>query len=268
MEGALLHGETHETAQGRLVRLLAVEIGHHGVVIELDARLDQLGAVLLGLILQIGRDLDLVELGAERLARPDEPLHPDEIDDALEIALGADRQLQADGLAGDALDDVVDAFEEVGADLVHLVDEDDARHVVLVGLAPHGLGLRLDALVAVEHAHGAVEHAQRALDLDGEIDVAGGVDDVQPLVAPEAGGRGGGDRDATLLLLLHPVHGGGALMDLADLVRLAGVIEDPLGGRGLAGIDVGHDAEVAVVLDGVRAGHRSNAPSGSCRHQR
>ena len=168
----------------------------------------------------------------------------------------ADRQLQADRLAGDAVDDVGDALEEVGADLVHLVDEHDARHVVLVGLAPHGLGLRLDALVAVEHADGAVEHAQRALDLDGEVDVAGGVDDVQALLAPEARRRGGRDRDAALLLLLHPVHGGGALMDFADLVGLSGVVEDPLGRRGLAGIDVGHDAEVAVVLDRVRAGHR------------
>jgi hypothetical protein len=41
---------------------------------------------------------------------------------------------------------------EVGADAVHLVDEADARHAVLVGLAPHGLGLRLDAGDRVEHA--------------------------------------------------------------------------------------------------------------------
>ncbi len=61
---------------------------------------------------------------------------------------------------------------EVGAQLVHLVDEADARHVVLVGLAPHLLGLRLDTLLAVEDGNGAVEHAQRALHLDGEVDVA------------------------------------------------------------------------------------------------
>ena len=34
-----------------------------------------------------------------------------------------------------------------------------------------------------------------------------------------AGGRGGGDRDAALLLLLHPVHHGRAVVDLADLVE-------------------------------------------------
>src|SRR5690606_14428738 len=74
---------------------------------------------------------------------------------------------------------------------------------------------------------------------------------------PERGGGRGLDRDATLLLLLHPVHGRGAIMHLTDLVALAGVEQDALGGRGLAGIDVGHDAEVAVTLDGSGASHGS-----------
>ena len=64
-----------------------------------------------------------------------------------------------------------------------------------------------------------------------------------------------GDGDAALLLLLHPVHGRGAVVDFADLMGLAGVVEDPLGGRGLARVDVGHDPEVAVVFDSVEAGH-------------
>ena len=54
--------------------------------------------------------------------------------------------------------------------------------LVLVGLAPDGLGLRLDAVAAVEHRHRAVEHAQRALDLDGEVHVAGRVDDVDAVL--------------------------------------------------------------------------------------
>ena len=78
----------------------------------------------------------------------------------------------------------VEGLEEVGAEAVHLVDEAHARDAVLVGLAPDGLGLRLHAGDAVEHRDGAVEDAQRALDLDGEVDVAGGVDDVDAVVAP------------------------------------------------------------------------------------
>ena len=133
---------------------------------------------------------------------------------------------------------------EVRADAVHLVDEADARHAVLVGLAPDGLRLRLDAGDRVEHGDRAVEHAQRALDFGGEVDVARRVDDVDAVIAPEAGGRGGRDRDAALLLLLHPVHDGGAFVDLADLVRDPGVEQDPFGRGRLAGIDVGHDADV------------------------
>ena len=106
----------------------------------------------------------------------------------------------------------------------------------------------------VEHAYGAVEHAQRTLDFDGEVDVAGGVDDVEALARSRSGRRGRRDGDAALLLLLHPVHGRGAVVHFADLVALAGVIEDALGRRRLAGIDVRHDAEVAVVLDGVMRG--------------
>ena len=58
--------------------------------------------------------------------------------------------------------------------LVHLVDEDDARNVVAVSLAPYRFGLRLHALVAVKHGDRAVEHAQGPLDFDGEVHVAGG----------------------------------------------------------------------------------------------
>ena len=44
----------------------------------------------------------------------------------------------------------------------------------------------------------------------------------------QSGGGSGLDRDATLLLLLHPVHGGGAVVHFTDLVALAGVEQDAL----------------------------------------
>ena len=79
---------------------------------------------------------------------------------------------------------IIDRSVEVGAHAVDLVDEADTRHVVLVRLAPHCLRLRLDAGDGVEHHDRAVEHAQRALDLDREVDVAGRVDDVDAVVVP------------------------------------------------------------------------------------
>src|SRR5256885_8780636 len=73
------------------------------------------------------------------------------------------------------------------------------------------------------------------------------------MVVPETRRGGSRDRDAALLLLGHPVHRRGALVDLADLVDLLGVEEDPLGHGGLARVDVGDDADVPVALERILA---------------
>jgi hypothetical protein len=78
--------------------------------------------------------------------------------------------------------------------------------------------------------------------------VTGGVDDVDLVLVPEAGRRGGRDGDSTFLLLRHPVHGGCTVVHLTDLVGDARVVQDALGGGGLAGIDVSHDADVADLV--------------------
>src|SRR4051812_27718790 len=213
-----------------LLLLGEVELGD--VVVEVGQRADEVLARLLGGVDVLGRDVDDLLLLAE-VVLVDDGLHAEQVDDALEARLRADRQLDRDGVGAQARLHRLHGALEVRADAVHLVDERDPRHGVLVGLAPDGLRLRLDAGDGVEEGDRAVEHAQRALHLDGEVDVAGRVDDVDAVLAPLARRRGGGDRDATLLLLLHPVHRGGALVDLADLVRAPRVVEDPLSRRRL-----------------------------------
>ena len=229
------------------------EVLLHEVVVAGGDGLEQQLAVLGGLIVHVGGDLDLVPLGAELFVVPDERLHLDQVDQPDERlvgfgATGTNGKVD-DGRRGlQAILDHGDGAVEVGADAVHLVDEAHARDLVLVGLTPHGLGLRLDAGDRVEHGDSAVEDAQRPLDFDGEVDVAGGVDDVDAVVVPDARRGCGGDGDAALLLLRHVVHGRGAVVDLADLVALAGVVEDALGRGGLARVDVGHDADIAGAL--------------------
>jgi hypothetical protein len=110
-------------------------------------------------------------------------------------------------------------------------------------------------LVAVEHDDSAVEHTQAALDFNSEVDVAGRIDDVEALFLPERRRRRRRNGDAALLLLLHPVHGGRAIVDFADLVALAAIKQNPLGRRRLAGVDVRHDAKVAVVFDFILTRH-------------
>ena len=229
---------------------LTAEILFEQRLVGLGDGLEQLGAVLGGLLGQLSRNVDDVILLAELgLAAPHLGFHFDQVDDALEVSLRTDRQLDRNHPGAEALLHGPHREVEVRADLVHLVDEADPRHVVLIGLSPDLLGLGLDALLAVEDGDGTVEHAQRALHLNGEVDVARGVNDVDLVVIPETGGGGGGDGDPALLLLFHPVHGGGAVVHLTDLVAHTGVVEDALGCRRLAGINVRHDADVADLVE-------------------
>src|SRR5450759_2745638 len=62
------------------------------------------------------------------------------------------------------------------------------------------------------------------VDFSGEVDVARRINNVDLDIFPLAGRGGGGDGDAALLFLLHPVHDSSAVMHLTDLVGAAGVI--------------------------------------------
>ena len=231
-------------------RALVLEVGLHQLVVVVGDRVDQLVVVLVGLLGQLGRDLADVHRRAE-VVRPRDRPHLDEVDDAAEVLLAPDRKLHRDGPRAEAVDHRLHRGEEVGARAVHLVHEGDAGNLVVVGLAPDRLGLRLDAGDRVEDGDRAVEDAQASLDLHRKVHVPGRIDNVDAKVAPERRRRSRRDRDPALLLLRHPVHDGSALVDLAHLVGAAGVVEDPLGRRGLARVDVGHDPDVA---DGLEAG--------------
>jgi len=71
----------------------------------------------------------------------------------------------------------------------------------------------------------------------------------------KTGRRRGRDRDTALLLLLHPVHDGGAVVHFAHFVRNPGVEQHAFGGRGLTGINVSTDADITIPLDGCFAWH-------------
>ena len=142
---------------------------------------------------------------------------------------------------------------EIGADAVHLVDERDARHAILIGLAPDRLGLRLHAGDRVKHRYGAIEHAKRPLDFHSEIHVTRRVNDVDAIglveTLPGSRGRRGRDGDPAFALLIHPVHHRRAFVHFADLVGDTGIEKDALGAGSLPRIDVGHDPDVADLIE-------------------
>ena len=230
----------------------------HQLVVAVGGGLKQLLVVQLGIFLELGRDLvHRLGVGHALVVGLEVPgSHGHEVHDAPEVILGTHGNLGGHGLRIQTVAHGLDGMEEVGTHAVVLVDEGDAGHAVTLGLAPHRLGLRLHAGNGIEYGDGAVEHAQGALYLGREVHVAGGVDDLEAVllaigltagVLPKAGGGCSGDGHAALLLLDHPVHGGSAVVHLADLMSFARVVEDALGRGGLACIDVGHDADVARI---------------------
>jgi len=114
--------------------------------------------------------------------------------------------------------------------------------------------LRLHAGNCVEHRYRAIQHAQAALHFSREIHVAGRIDNVDLDVAPFAGGGSRRNRNAALLLLLHPIHGGSALMDFAQFMGTPRVIKDALGRGGLTGIDMCGDADILIRSSGTSLG--------------
>src|ERR1700761_8966646 len=226
---------------------LSFEVLVHHLVVRIRNRLDELVAHLLGLLLQVRRDLNDVILRAHRLVVPHDAAHLDEIHNTLELGLFADRNLNRNRTRAQTIHDRRGRILKVRARLVHLVDEANARNLVLIGLPPHRLRLRLNALHRVERRARAVQHAQRALHLGREVHVPRRVDDVDADAIPGAGRRSRRNRDAALLLLLHPVHRRGALVHLADTVRDARIEEDSLRRRRLSGVDVRHDADIPTL---------------------
>ena len=121
--------------------------------------------------------------------------------------------------------------------------------------------LRLDAVGRVDHHQRRVDRGQHAVGVFGEVLVAGRVEQVDDAVAVLHLHHRRGDRDAALLLDLHPV-GGGVARGLARLHRAgdldrAGEQQQLLGQRGLARVGVGNDGEGAAAAHlGGEVGHR------------
>ncbi|MNI58662.1 hypothetical protein D3C73_1137810 [compost metagenome] len=217
---------------------------------------------LLGLVLHGGGNVHVLEFHALAGVVPDDGLHLDQVDHAFEVVFGAHGQLDRHGVAFQAFSDLALHAQEIGAHAIHLVHERQARHLVLVGLAPDGFGLRLHAAHRVIDHDSAIQHAHGPFNFNGEVNVARCVNDVDAVFGviarhalPEGGGGGRRDGDAAFLLLFHPVHHGGAVMDFADFVGDTGIEEDALGRRRFARVDMGADADVAVKLDARLASH-------------
>src|SRR5688572_4334798 len=108
---------------------------------------------------------------------------------------------------------------------------------MLVSLTPRRFRLRLDTDRRFEQRDRTADDPQRALHFHQEVDVAGGIDDVDEVIVPETGGSRRADGAAPLLVLIRQVVKHVVPKGLPDLAA-SGIEEDTLGRGRATGIDV------------------------------
>ena len=176
-------------------------------------------------------------------------------DDRLEHVLDAEPGLGRDqhGVGGVEADHVLDLLLDLvglGGGQVDLVEDRDDLVVVVDRLVDVGERLRLDALARIDDEQRALAGGERAVHLVGEVDMAGRVDEVEDVVLAvlRAVVEPDGlrlDGDAALALDVHRVEH--LLLHLARR-EPAGHLDQPVGERRLAVVDMGDDREVADVF--------------------
>ena len=183
------------------------------------------------------------------------------MDDRLEHGLDVEPGLCRDrhrlrGVDADHLLDLLLDALGLGRRQVDLVQD---RHDLVAGVdrvVDVGERLRLDALRGVDDEERALASRKRARHLVGEVDVPRRVHEVEdvgfsvlrPVLEPH---RLGLDGDAALALDVHRIE---HLLDHVALRDRAGRLDQPVGERRLAVVDVSDDREVADMVDRV-GGH-------------
>ena len=182
-------------------------------------------------------------------------------DDRLQHALDVEAGLGRDrhGVGGVEADHILDLLLDavrLGGRQVDLVED---RHDLVVGverLVDVGQRLRLDALAGVDDEQRALAGREAARDLVGEVDVARRVHQVQRvdlavlgLVLQPDGLRL--DGDAALSLDIHGIED---LFGHLAVGQRAGRLDEAVGERRLAMVDMGDDREIPDRVDGMR-GH-------------
>ncbi len=177
----------------------------------------------------------------------------EQIRDAL-AGLGADQQ-RIVGLDADDVLDLVHHPLRVGARQVDLVEHRQHLEPLVDGRVAVGDALRLDALGGIDHQQRALAGRQRAGHLVGEVHVPRRIDEIQ-LVLPSVARAVveahalGLDGDAALALQIHRIE---HLVGHLAIAQPAANLDETVGERRLAVIDVGDDGEISYVIHRLRS---------------
>ena len=150
----------------------------------------------------------------------------------------------------------VEQLERVAGFAVELIHEGDDRRVAHAADVEQLDGLFFHALRGVDHHQRGVDGRQHAVRVFRKVLVARRVEQVDDVVAELELHHRRRDRDAALLLDVHPVRrrmaAALAALDGAGQLDRAGEQQQLFGERRLTGVGVGNDAEGAAARDFAR----------------
>ena len=244
-DGAVQHRLAQRVQHLGLADRALLEILREEIVVGLGGGLRELLSIRLDRVHHLAGDLGFRDLAV----RGDEGLHGDQIDDAGEAGLAADRHLERREPPLEPLLQRLEGAGEVGPLAVEAVDDDHARQPELVGELPDLLGLHLHARHRVDHHDGGARHAEPGAGVGDEIAVPGRVDQVEAMALVVAEGHRGVQRNLALDLVGIEVGGGGAVVDLAEARGRARGQQNRLDERRLAHPAVTHDRDIANLGD-------------------
>ena len=203
--------------------------------------LHQLGTEFFGLVSVCGGDVEFFVLVVV-------VLHCDDIHEALEVEARVDGELAEDGLLAELLVDGSADAVPVGLVMVELVDCDDHRDIILVGVAGEEGRTDLDAGRAVHHHDGGVDNLEGGKGTAGEIIRSRSIDEVDLGVVDLCVQGRRVDGLLVGLLELGVVGDGVLVLNGAPAVNDFAFEEHGFAERGLAGMGAAQKDHVADVL--------------------
>src|SRR6056300_167656 len=165
-----------------LAELTPLEILGHQVFIGFCGSFHHVLAQFRDFIRQVFRDVSILKGHSLIVFIPENGFILDEIDDTFKFIFGTNRHVNGHRVAVETITKLSDDTLKIRSRTIHFIDEDHSRYFILVGLTPDRLGLRLNTGGATKHHYRAIEDAERTLNLNREVDVSGGIDDIDSML--------------------------------------------------------------------------------------
>ena len=217
-------------------RSLLEELLHQGVV-ALGDHLDQRFVRLLSRRLQVGGNLAFVPfaVAAEVIGVS---LHPDQVHDAAQVLLLANRQFQRNHRTPERFGQRLQHALGVGALPVHPTGHNQPRRFVFLAVAPHPLGDHFHTGHSIHHDNRCLHRGKRQFGLVDKHAEPGCIHDVDLGAAPLHVGQAAGERHLACDFLVVIVGSGGAIVHPAEPLGGAGGEQHGRDQRGLPGMSV------------------------------